>query len=367
MKHVERVAIMGAGNGGCAAAVDLVLRGYDVRLWGRSPSTIDPIKAGGGLGYEGVLGEGFVRIGLITNDAAEAVSGADAVLIMAPAQAHENITALVAPYLTPEQVFVAAPGQTLTLLPHTLRRLGHSHPVTCVSSTLPYICRKIDPARVKISRVSAKLRFAAFPGKNTEVLAERVRPLFPAIHPVPTVLDTLFLYTNAIHHPPAFLCNIGRMESTGGDYCHYYDGITPSVGKLIDQLDIERLAIATAYECRIDRLSEHFFQMGYTDEKGRAGGTAYDVFHNSEPNRWIKAPTSIDHRFFNEDIPFGLVPFSELARLAQVPTPVTDAVITLASSIAGKAYRDTGLNLEKMGVKDLTAREVRRLVEEGYL
>jgi opine dehydrogenase len=366
MNHIERVAILGAGNGGCAAAVDLVLRGYDVRLWGRSATTTDPLKLRGGVDYDGTLGKGYARIGLITNDAAEAVKGADAVLIMAPAQAHEGITTLIAPHLTPDQVFMATPGQTLTLLPSTLRRLGHAKPVTCVSSTLPYICRKPGPDRVTISRISARLRFAAFPGTQTQALAERLRPLFPAIFPVPTVLDTLFPYTNAIHHPPAFLCNIGRMESTGGDYCHYYDGITPSVGTLIDRLDDERRAIAAAYGCKVDKLSEHFFQMGYTDARGRAGGTAYDVFHNSEPNRWIKAPSSIDHRFFNEDIPYGLVAFSELARLAGVATPITDAVITLASAITGRAYRETGLNLEKMGIEGLSASAVRRLVEAGY-
>ncbi len=241
---------MGAGNGGCAAAVDLTLRGFDVRLWSRSPSTTAALDARGGIDYEGVLGEGYTRLSGITNDAAAAMKDADAVLIMAPAQAHESITELVATHLTPEQLFLAAPGQTLTLLPNTLRRHGHPHPVVCVSSTLPYICRKIAPDRVRISRVSARLRFTAFPGKRTAELAERVRPLLPALFPVPTLLDTLFPYTNAIHHPPAFLCNIGRIESTGGDYCHYYDGITPSVGALIDRLDDERRAIAAAYDCK---------------------------------------------------------------------------------------------------------------------
>ncbi len=357
---------MGAGNGGCAAAVDLTLRGFEVTLWSRSASSTDALQARGGIEYEGVLGDGYTRLRAVTNDVAAAVTDADAVLIMAPAHAHESITGLIAPHLKRDQLFLAAPGQTLTLLPNTLRRHGHPQPVTCVASTLPYICRKIAPARVRISSVSARLRFAAFPGNRTADLVERARPLLPAIFAVPTVLDTLFPYTNAIHHPPAFLCNIGRIESTGGDYCHYYDGITPSVGTLIDRLDEERRAIAAAYDCRVEKLSEHFFQMGYTDEQGRAGGTAYDVFHNSAANRWIRAPSSVDHRFFNEDIPYGLVPFSELARAAGVSTAVTDAVITVASAITGKPYREIGLNVSKMNIEGLNARQIRRLVEEGY-
>ena len=133
------------------------------------------------------------------------------------------------------------------------------------------------------------------------------------------------------------------MDSTGGDYHHYYDGITPSVGRLIDALDAERIAVAAALGVAIDRcrilLSHGIHQRGRSD-----GGTAYDVFHNSEPNRRIKAPASIDHRFFNEDVPYGLLAIAELGRVVGVPTPCADESSTsLRSSprarTAGKGSR----------------------------
>lgn len=366
MEKIQRVAILGAGNGGCAAAVDLTLRGFDVRLYGRTPATVEPLQRRGGIEYEGIYGEGFIRIPLITTDMGEAMRGAQTVIVMAPAQAHENIAEQLAAHLQPEQLLFAAPGHTLTLIPNTLRRLGHRNPLSCGTSTLPYICRKIAPDRVKISRASAKLIFSAFPARHTEEFAARLKPLFPTLFPVPTVLDALFRYTNAIHHPPALLCNVGRVEGTKGDYCHYYEGITPSVGGLIDVLDEERLSVAAAFSCKVDSLAEYFFQMTYTSEQGRDGGKAFDVFQHSEPNRWIKAPDTIDHRFFNEDIPFGLVPFSELGHLAGVPCTSIDAVITLAGAITGKPYRSRGLTLSRMGFDGLSAAEVRRVVEEGF-
>jgi opine dehydrogenase len=128
------------------------------------------------------------------------------------------------------------------------------------------------------------------------------------------------------------------VESTGGDYHHYYDGITPAVGRLIDALDAERVAVAAALGVAIEPLPQFFFRMGYTNAAGRDGGTAYDVFHNSEPNRWIKAPASIDHRFINEDVPYGLVAIAELARVGGVPTPCADAVIDIASIVAARPY-----------------------------
>jgi opine dehydrogenase len=156
------------------------------------------------------------------------------------------------------------------------------------------------------------------------------------------------------------------VESTGGDYMHYYDGITPSVGRIIDALDGERRALATAFGCHVESLPEYFFQLGYTNERGRSGGTAYSTFHNSEPNRWIKAPTSVDHRFFNEDIPYGLVPLTELGRLAGVALPACHAVIALASIATGQHYNIAGLTLERMGIAGLTIAELKTLLACGY-
>lgn len=363
---IKSVAIIGAGNGGCAAAVDLTQRGFDVRLYGRSATTVAPLQARGGIAHEGVLGDGFTGIPLITTNAQLAMRGADAVILIGPTQAHVGMAQVVAPYLRPEQVLFAAPGHTLTLLPHTLRQHGHAEPTTCKSATLPYICRKLADDCVKVSCKARVMKFAAFPASRTAELAARLKPLFPAITPTLTLLDTVFPYTNAIHHPAALLCNIGRVESTGGDYYHYYEGITPSVGRIIDALDHERRKVATALGCRVESLANYFFELGYTDRAGRDGGTAYSTFHHSEPNRWIKAPASVDHRFFNEDIPYGLVLLSELGRLAGVGMPVVGAVIALASVASGKPYREIGLTLEKMGIAELTVPQLRDLLEHGY-
>jgi opine dehydrogenase len=105
--------------------------------------------------------------------------------------------------------------------------------------------------------------------------------------------------------------------------------------------------------------------MGYTNATGRDGGTAYDVFHNSEPNRWIRAPATIDHRFLNEDVPYGLVAIAELGRVAGVPTPCADAVIAIASIVAARSYRQEGLTLERMGIAGMTAAEVTALLRTG--
>jgi opine dehydrogenase len=363
---LKTIAIIGAGNGGCAAAAHLTQRGFDIRLYGRSARTTEPLSAIGGIEYEGVLGEGFAPLSLITNDAGAAIAGADLVLIMAPTHAHEDIARTIAPHITPEQLVMTAPGHTLLLIPNAIRKEGGRLQTYCDSSSLPFICRKSAPSKIRITRVAQILYFAAFPGTEVNAVAEIVRHVFPQIQPTPSLLHTVFPYTNAIHHPPALLLNVGRVESTGGDYHHYYDGITPGVGRLIDALDAERIAVAAALGVTIEPLPQFFFRMGYTNAAGRDGGTAYDVFHNSEPNRWIKAPATIDHRFLNEDVPYGLVAIAELGRIGAVPTPCADAVIDIASIVAGRPYRDEGLTRERMGIAGLTAAETTTLLRTGH-
>ena len=79
----------------------------------------------------------------------------------------------------------------------------------------------------------------------------------------------------------------------------------------------------------------------------------------------ILAPPNLRHRYIAEDIPYGLVPLAYLGDLLKVPTPVSDAMIELASIANGVDYWKTGLTLEKLGLNGLTAEEILKTVNHG--
>ena len=195
-------------------------------------------------------------------------------------------------------------------------------PAFCDTATLPYIARKSGPAAVRITQAARHLVFAAFPGKRTAELAElhprrSIRRSSPAPTcwrrcfptPTPSTIRRRSCAMPAASRRPA-ATTITTMTASA----------RPSAG-MIDALDRERLAIAGALGVRALPFVEHFHRIGYTTDAARASGLAYEAFHQSEPDRWIRAPASLDHRFLNEDIPYGLVLLSELGRLADVPTP----------------------------------------------
>ena len=110
---IREIAIIGAGNGGCAAAADLTLRGFEVRLYGRSASTIAPISERGSIELTGSLGEHVVPIAQVTNDAGEAMRGADLVILMGPTHAHARHGRDASRRISrDDQILLAAPGHT---------------------------------------------------------------------------------------------------------------------------------------------------------------------------------------------------------------------------------------------------------------
>mgnify|MGYP002282099318 CR=1 FL=1 len=55
----------------------------------------------------------------------------------------------------------------------------------------------------------------------------------------------------------------------------------------------------------------------------------------------------------------------ELGRLAGVPTPITDAHVTLSEAMMGRNYHAEGVNLEKMGLEGKTIEQVLDYVTRG--
>jgi opine dehydrogenase len=72
----RKAAVLGGGNGGFAAAVDLARRGFSVSLYNRSADTIARIRETGAIQYEGVLGSGAAEV-KATTDIGDAVADAE--------------------------------------------------------------------------------------------------------------------------------------------------------------------------------------------------------------------------------------------------------------------------------------------------
>jgi opine dehydrogenase len=337
-------------------------------LFNRSPERLAGIRERGGLEKLGAAGEGFVEVPVVTTDLSEAVAGADLIMLTVPISTHPFFAEGLATLLQPEHVLFLNPGHMGggLFMAHELHRLtGRTDVRICETSTLTYGCRMRGPATVNIMARMTNLPFAAFPSRNQPELYELIAPLYPDIVQASNVLETGFLDINAVEHPPQIICNAGWLEHTKGDYLFYYEGTTPGVARVIEALDAERIAIAAAAGIPTRPFVEVFHAMGYTSAHAAEVGSAYVALQESEPNRWVKGPPMLDHRYINEDVGWGLVPWSEMGRSFNVPTPTMDALVVLGGVLNGRDYRAEGLTLERLGLGGVAREDLDAYLREG--
>src|SRR5580704_17729553 len=364
---IKTVAVLGAGHGGCAAAADLGRRGLSVRLHARSAERLAPLRARGGIEARGVH-QGLVPVDLMTTDLAAAVRGAALVMLVVPSVAHEPYARVLAPLLRDGQPIFLNPGHTgggLHFL-NALRRAGYGAEVrSCETVTLTYITRMEGPATVNIFSYTRRLRFAALPGRNAAQMFALVKPLYPEIVEATSVLETGLGNLNAIFHPPGMIMNAGWLERTGGDFLFYRQGFTPAVGRVTAGVDAERMAVARALGVPAVPFLDIFYEAGLTTREAHDSGDIARACEESAPNKTIKAPPRLDHRYIHEDIGYGLVPMAALGAAASVATPTMNALVQLASLALGIDYARDGLTLDRLGLAGKSPTEIVRFAVEG--
>lgn len=367
------VAVLGAGNGGCAAAADLTRRGMRVSLYSRSGARLAPIQELGGLHYTGVIGEGFAPLGVVTNDLHEALKGADLVMIIAPAVAHSFFAEQLAEALPGDVPVLLNPGSTGGALhvTHLLRMHGRDDVVVAETATLTYACRMKGPTTSWIKNELTSLPFASFPGRHRDEVLASYRELYPRLTPAPNVLATALMNLNAIEHPPGMVMNAGWIEDTQGDFKFYYEGVTPAVARVLEAADAERMGIVHALESKagldlnVTSCIDLFYRFNYTTEEAWETGSMYQAFQASIPNRSTQAAPTLSNRYMVEDVPYGLVPLIGLAECVGVDVPNMRAVVQMASALMGEDYFAAGLSLTDMGLQRVPLENLARYLYEG--
>ncbi len=361
-KERPRFAILGAGNGGLAMAGHLALLGFQVSLYNRTEEKLVPIEASGGITIDGVI-DGFGPLHLVTSDVGAALEDADVVMVVVPATGHLDLAEASAEHLQPGQMVVLNPGRTGGALEFLsmLQKKGASPKVTVAEAqTLLYAARSNNPAQVTIYGIKNSVPVAAIPSHRTPVVIKALRPALPQFVPGDNVLKTSLDNIGAIFHPSLTILNAGRIEATHGDFDFYMEGATPSVAKVLEDLDAERIAVAAALGIRAIS-ARNWLYMAY-DAVGR---NLHEAIHNNLGYKGIKAPPSLYSRYISEDVPMSLVPIASLGDLLGVPTPTVKSMIHLGSALHECDYWSIGRTVERMGLAGMGVADIRRFVDEG--
>jgi len=357
--------VIGAGHGGKAMAAHLALMGFPVTLYNRTPEHIAAIKQRGGIELESYEGgpHGFGRLACVTARIDEALLDAAMVMVVVPSTAHAELATLAAPYLRDGQMIVLHPGRTCGAIEFNqmLRRAGCLADVTIAEAeTLLYASRSEGPAQARIFSIKEAVPLAALPATCTGCVLAALAPAYPQFIDGVNVLHTGLNNMGAMFHPALTILNAGRIEDTNGDFQFYMDGVTPSVARVLEVLDRERVTVAAALGIRA-RTALEWLQMAYS----ATGVDLHDAIHSQPGYKGIMAPATLNHRYITEDVPMSLVPIAELGHRHGVSVRGIESMIRLASIIHRTDYWRRGRTLDKLGIEGMSVSELTHYVYQG--
>ena len=361
----QKFTVIGAGNGGKAMAAHLALMDQDVTLFNRTFGHIEVIAKRGGIDLESPPNgpRGFGALKLVTDNVEEALKDAEVIMVVVPSSGHADIGKLIAPYLKDGQIVLLHPGRTCGAIEfrEVLNRYGcKAKIVLAEAETFIYASRSDGPSQARIFRIKEAVPLAALPATDTPKVLEAIKHVYPQFINGGNVLQTGLNNMGAVFHPALAILNAGRIESTHGNFQFYVDGVTPSVAKVLEVVDRERVTVASSLGLRA-RTAMEWLSLAYNVQ----GDTLFEAIQNQTGYYGINAPSTLQHRYISEDVPMSLVPIAALGERYGVSVNGINAMIRLGCILHSTDYWRKGRTLDKLGIKDLSVTELTRYVNEG--
>ena len=347
-----KVAVLGAGNGGCAVAADMSLRNHEVTLIKTSNAMHNEnfqylLENNGKIVLHENGEEKQTNIYRVSTDVS-LISECDIVFIYIQTKFHEPLIERIVPHLKANQILLINPGylSTAYALKH---KVGKD--VIVVEAQSSFIdCRIFEPGHVKVGFRNVRNPLGIFPNARKEEAIEKLEQLgFPFTY-LSSVVEAALHNPNLIVHTVGAIMSIPRIEKTKGEYCMYHEVFTPSVWRILEQLDSEKMDVLEklGFE-RLPYVEACKFRNSLDDDRD-----AKEVFfwYAAMPTR-AKGPIVVDSRYIAEDVPQGLVMLEALGKQLGVPTPITTSLIELATAALGRDMREEGRSPEKLGTENI--------------
>lgn len=362
MSNQMRIGIAGAGSIACGTAALLHQNGHLPTLWspsGAGTAVFDkaPLRAQGALEAELTPG--------IAGSAQALADSCDALLIALPAYGHKSVLDALTPHIRAGQPVIISSHASFgaIYLAEALNKRGISAPITAWGTTVITGRRSAEEPTVRVNTVRNRVDMCTIPeGVPTGVREgsaqaglKLCQDLFGDRFTVRGGLLAISLSNlNPQNHLGIALCNITRMER--GESWSQGLHVTPKVGRLMEQLDLERLAIAEALDLEVKTIFEHFHQSFHVP-LGSISAMNQQMHENGHGGL---GPATADSRYVTEDVPYGLHVTAVLGRLVDRPAVLHEAGIQLLSAMYGRDFAKenellTALDLETRSLSQLTA------------
>lgn len=336
-----KVAIIGAGNSGCAQSIKLMQNGHQVNLIKTSHSLHDDnfetlLKTGeiNCLDTTDNNREFALKPNMITRDLEKGLEGVEVVMVLTQSLQHRDLAGKVGPLLKDGQLVFLIPGNMGST--QFSKYTKSKHIIYVEGESTPYDARIIAPGKVEILFKNVR-NAVSFLHKEDEKYLPVVTSLFGTHKFLRTnVIESTLHNPNMIVHTIGAIMSASRIEYSKGEFWMYREAFSPSVWNLIEKLDEEKKQVIKAYggENAINYLDA----CKWRNEEDLSVDSL-QVFRNYAATGGPKGPASLHTRYIYEDVPMELCMLEKLAANKGFSTPVASALITIASALKSTDYR----------------------------
>lgn len=352
-----KIAIIGSGNGAVTAALDMTNQGHDVRLYCRNQSLnkFDKALERGGFDFNNEGEEIFVEFTQISDDIEYVLKDAEIVQMIIPSSFIEYYAKIMSYHVTSKHLIffnIAASMGSIRFMNVLEDRNIEVQPKFAEANTLTYGTRvDFEQARVDLSLNVRRVYFSTYNRDELNDSYEKVSQLYPQLVKEESLLKTNLENGNPEVHPGPTLLNVGRIDYSN-QFSLYKEGITKHTVHLLHAIELERINLGRKLGFELESAKESRIQRGYLERKDE-DEPLNRLFNTSPVFSQIPGPNQVENRYLTEDIAYGLVLWSSLGRVIDVPTPNIDAVIVIASTILERDFFEVGLNVEELGLEKL--------------
>ena len=345
-----KIAVIGAGNSGCAQTIKLIQNGHQVNLIKTSHSLHDD-------NFEQLLKSGEIRCldttdnnrefsirpNMITRELEKGLDDVEAVMILTQSLQHRDLAKRVGPFLKDNQIVFLIPGNMGST--QFAKYTEGKHVIYVEGESTPYDARIIAPGKVEILFKNVR-NAVSFLHKEDEKYLSTITSLFGTHKYLRTnIIESTLHNPNMIVHTIGSIMSASRIEYAKGEFWMYREAFSPSVWGLIEKLDEEKKLVIRAYG------GEHV--ISYLDackwrNEEDLSVDSLEVFRNYAATGGPKGPADLNTRYIYEDVPMELCMLERLAEYKGISTPVASALVTIASALRNTDYRTQGYSISEV-------------------
>ncbi len=246
-----KIAILGAGNAGCAVASDLTLNGHEVTLIKTSHAIHDDnfeyLQKHNGEMTLNEFGEvKTANIAKITRDIAE-VKGTEIIIMYVQSNFHEQLIKKVVPFLEEDQILLINPGYLSTA--YVLKYCPNKDIIIAEAQSSFIDGRITEPGQFRVGFRNVRNPIGIYPSSRKAEAIAKLDKLGQRLVYLDSVVEAALHNPNLIVHTVGSVMSIPRIEKSNGNFCMYHEAYTrdnPATWRILEALDAEKMDVLDA-------------------------------------------------------------------------------------------------------------------------